>query len=145
MPSDADLTMPYLTVNRQKRGTFDVDVEGHRLLVEDRAAGTGHGAGPSPVELLVTSVATRAASCADAYLARHGYPAAGLQVTCHYRCSVAQPSVVSSIDVTICAPPGLPEDHRADLLRAASRCGAGTTAEVAVMLVVTEEVGAGQL
>jgi putative redox protein len=136
--------MPYLTADRKKRSTFELEVEGHRLVVEDRPAGTGHGAGPSPVELLVSSVATRAASSADSYLARHGYPAAGLRVTCHYRCSAAQPSLVSSIDLTICAPPGLPADRHAELLRSVSRCGADVTADVAVMLVAAQEVAAGR-
>ena len=127
--------MPYLTAARKGRGTFEVDVEGRRLVVDDRPEGsTAHAAGPTPAQLLVSSLAASVASCAEAYLARSGLPAEGLGVTCHYRCAAARPHTVSSVDVTVSVPVELAPDRRSELLRAVGACGRGFP-DVAFMLV----------
>ncbi len=77
--------MPYLTVSHRGHHRFDVDVEGHRLVVDEGTASGGGGAGPTPAQLLAASLAACAAAHADAYLSRYGYRTRGLAVSCHYQ------------------------------------------------------------
>jgi putative redox protein len=133
--------MPYMTVKRQRRGTFEVDVDGHSLVVEDRPAGTGHGAGPTPVEIMVAGLASGVAATVDGYLTRHSFHADGVRVTAHYRLSAARPQRVGSIDLTVNLPPELPAELRAEIQKAIGQCIAGATMpqspEVGVVLVST--------
>lgn len=130
--------MPYLSVNRKRRGTFEVDVEGHRILVEDRPTGTGHGAGPTPGELLISGLVANVAAAAESFLSRNRLRVDGLAVTCHYRCSAAQPHEISSADITLCVPADLPADRRSELMRTVGRCAGPLVPEVAFMLVTQE-------
>lgn len=134
--------MPYLTVKRQRRGTFEVDVGGHLLAVENRPAGTGHGAGPTPVEIMVAGLASSVAATVDGCLAHSSYNAAGILVTAHYHLSEAQPPRVSSLDLTVNLPPELPADRRAEIQKAIGQCLIGVTmppsSEVGVVLVAGE-------
>ncbi|HYM95981.1 MAG TPA: OsmC family protein, partial [Candidatus Sulfotelmatobacter sp.] len=81
--------MPYLTVTRKKPHTFDVDIDGHVLVVEDRPAGRGHGMGPTPVELTVAALASGVAAAVDAYLSQRSLRASDVRVSAHYRLSSA--------------------------------------------------------
>jgi putative redox protein len=133
--------MPYLTVKRQKHGTFEVDVDGHSFVVEDRPDGTGHGAGPTPVELMVAGLASTVAATVDTYLAHDSYPAAGLHVTARYAVSTAQPDRVSSIDLTVNLPE-LAADRLGEIQGLIGQCIAGVTMprppDVGVVLVAGE-------
>lgn len=133
--------MPYLTVKRQRRGTFEVDVDGHLLIVEDRPAGTGHGAGPSPVDIMVAGLASSVAAAVDDCLAHNSHLDAGLHVTAHYRPSTEQPHRVGSVDLTVSLPE-LPADRVAEIKGAIGQCIAGVTMaqspEVGVVIVGDE-------
>jgi len=114
--------MPYLTVAHRGTHRFEVNVEGHRLMVDEGAAAGGTGAGPTPTELLAASLASCAAAYAETYLRAHGHSTAGLMVACHYRLSADQPARVAAMDVTVTAPEDLAVDHRRALLRAVEQC-----------------------
>jgi putative redox protein len=122
--------MAYLTVSRRSQHSFEIKVEGHRLIVDARTADGGHDAGPTPTELLVASLAACAASNAEAYLAAHSYAAEGLGIACHYQLSADQPKRVSSIDLTVTVPPAVPAEWHRDLLRAIEQCTVGTTLRI---------------
>jgi putative redox protein len=134
--------MPYLTVKRQRRSTFVVNIDGHALVIEDHPSGTGHGAGPTPVELMVAGYASRVAATVDGYLTHHSLDGDGVRVTAHYRLSAAQPRRISSIDLTVNLPPDLPPDRRAEMQRAIGQCivdaAMPQSPEVGVILVSDE-------
>lgn len=130
--------MPYLTVKRLRRGAFEVDVDGHSLAIEDRPTGTGHGAKPSPVDIMVAGLASSVATSVDDCLAHSSHLDAGLLVTAHYRPSTEQPHRVGSVDLTVSLPE-LPADRMAEIKRAIGQCIAGVTTsqapEVGVVIV----------
>jgi putative redox protein len=119
--------VPYLTVSRRGAHRFEVEVEGHRLTVDEGVAGGGRDAGPTPTELLAASLASCAAAHAEAYLVAHAYATDGLTVACHYQLSHDQPPRVGSLDLTVRAPSSLPDEHRRDLLKAVEQCVVGNT------------------
>ncbi len=97
---------------------FEVAVRGHRLVVDQPDAGD---AGPTPVELFVSGLASCVAVLARRYLERHGVPAQGLSVTADHD-SADRPSRVTSVRLVIRVPGGVPEGRRPGLLAVASRC-----------------------
>lgn len=139
--------MPYLTVSHRGRHRFEVNVEGHQLVVDEGLAAGGRDTGPTPTELLAASLASCMAAYAESYLSSRGYPTAGLVITCHYQLSSDYPRRVSSLDVTVTAPFELAGDHRHSLMKAVENCLVGNTLrmppEIHIMLVAPEEVPAG--
>jgi putative redox protein len=117
--------VPFLTVTHQGSHRFEVNVEGHRLIVDDRAPGTARDAGPTPTELLAASLGSGAAAYAESYLTMHGHSTAGLVVACRYELSTDQPTRVAAIDVTVTTPTDLPIDRRRGLLKAVEQCMVG--------------------
>jgi uncharacterized OsmC-like protein len=119
--------MPYLTVKHRGPHRFDVNVEGHHLAVDEGVAAGGHDAGPTSAALLAASLASCAAAHAEAFLATHGFPTAGLVVTCHYQLSADQPARVASLDVSLCTAALLETRDRLAMLKAVEECMVGNT------------------
>ena len=119
--------MPYLTVTHRGSHRFEVNVEGHRLVVDEGVAADGRDAGPTATELLAASLGSCAAAYAESYLSNHGHSSSGLVVACHYQLSTDQPPRVAALDVTVTAPTGLPADRRLALLKAVEQCMVGNT------------------
>ena len=128
--------MPYLTVTHRGAHRFEVNVEGHRLFVDEGVAAGGRDSGPTPTELLAASLASCAAAYAESYLSTHGFSTAGLAVACHYRLSSGQPSRVAAIDITVTSPAELPADRRRALLKAVEQCMVGNTLRMPPMISV---------
>ena len=128
--------MPYLTVTHRGSHRFEVNVEGHRLLVDDGVAAGGRDSGPTPAELLAASLASCAAAYAESYLTSHGHSTRGLVVACHYPLSTEQPPRVAALDVTVTAPTELPPDRRRALLKAVEQCMVGNTLRMPPMINV---------
>ncbi len=119
--------MPFLTVLHKGGHRFEVNVEGHRLLVDNEVASGGRNAGPTPTELLAASLASCAGAHAEAFLMAHAYPTTGLAVTCHYRLSSDHPPRIAEIDVTVNTPMDVPASQRLALLKAVEQCMEGNT------------------
>jgi len=128
--------MPYLTVTHRGSHRFEVNVEGHRLLVDEGVGAGGRDSGPTPTELLAASLASCAAAYAESYLTSHGHSTSGLAVACHYRLSTEQPPRVAALDVTVTAPTELPVDRRRALLKAVEQCMVGNTLRMPPMINV---------
>ncbi len=122
--------MPYLTVSHRGHHRFEVNVEGHQLVVDEGLAAGGRDTGPTPTELLAASLASCSAAYAESYLSSRGYPTAGLSITCHYQLSTDYPRRVASIDVTVSAPFEVSNEHRASLMKAVENCLVGNTLRV---------------
>lgn len=119
--------MPYLTVTHRGSHRFEVNVEGHHLVVDEGVAAGGRDAGPTPAELLAASLASCAAAYAEAYLSSHRLATAGLSVACHYRLSSDLPSRIAAIDITVTAQESLSTDQRMAMLKAVEDCMIGNT------------------
>jgi putative redox protein len=119
--------MPYLTVTHRGSHRFEVNVEGHRLVVDEGVAAGGRDSGPTPAELLAASLASCAAAYAESYLTSHGHSTSGLAVACHYQLSTDQPARIAILNVTVTAPTELPVDRRRALLKAVEQCMVGNT------------------
>ena len=139
--------MPYLTVSHRGHHRFEVNVEGHRLIVDEGLAAGGRDTGPTPTELLAASLASCAAAYAESYLSSRGYATAGLQITCHYQLSTDHPRRVSALDVTVTAPFEISNEHRRSVMKAVENCLVGNTLRVPplihTMLIAPEEAPVG--
>jgi uncharacterized OsmC-like protein len=117
--------MPHLTVTHLGSHRFEVKVDGHRLMLDDRTG--GRDAIPAPNELLASSLASCAAAHAESYLATHGYSTSDLAVACHYRLTTDHPTQVAAIAVTVTTSIDLSDGRRLGLLRAVEQCMVGNT------------------
>jgi uncharacterized OsmC-like protein len=109
--------MEQMTVRTRGGDRYEIDIRGHRILVDQPTDGGGTDAGPTPTELFVASVASCTAHYAGRFLARHGVDPDGLGVTCSFEFATDRPARVRSIEMTMDVPSALPEDQL-DRLRA---------------------------
>ena len=109
--------MEQMTVRSRGGDRYEIDIRGHRIVVDQPTDGGGTDTGPTPTELFVASVASCTAHYAGRFLARHGVDADGLGVTCTFAFATDRPARVGSIDMTLDVPSGLP-DAQLDRLRA---------------------------
>ncbi|MEV0809593.1 OsmC family protein [Micromonospora sp. NPDC050200] len=101
---------------------YEFAVRDHRVRVDQPVADGGADSAPTPVELLVGSLATCVAFYAGWYLTRHGLGREGLRVSGDYEMAPDRPARVGKIRLTVHVPPSLPADRRAALLAVASHC-----------------------
>jgi putative redox protein len=95
-------------VVKHSAGTkYVATVRGHEVRVDQPLADGGTDGAPSPVELFVVSLATCVAYFAGQYLERHGVSRAGFTVDAEYR-KTDRPARVSSINLRVIVPAGLP-------------------------------------
>ena len=122
-------TVTGVGVNQVSGPAFSIQVGAHRLLVDQPADAGGQDAGPTPTELFVASLAACTAHYAYAYLHHHGLPDTGIAVACGFEWSAGPPARVATIELELRLPDGLPEERRAAVLRAASRCAVHSSIE----------------
>lgn len=111
------------TVLVEHRGgdRFDVAVRGHLLHVDQPVDVGGDDTAPTPTELFVASLASCVAFYARRYLHRHGLPTEGLAVSAGYVLG-SRPARVTTLEVRLTPPQGLPVERREALLAVASHC-----------------------
>lgn len=99
---------------------FETIVGRHRIITDQPASGGGADAGPSPPELLLTSLGACAGHYAAEYLNTRSLPASEMEI----RVSAAKdasPARLASFRITVNVP-GIEERHRQGLLRAVKTC-----------------------
>ena len=111
-----------VTVHHHYDDEFAVLVRDNLIHVDQPIDAGGGDAGPTPTELFVASLAASTAFNVRRYLARHGLPADGLDVTAAYAASDRPPARVTGITVRITPPAALPEQHRKALIAVAEHC-----------------------
>ncbi|MBB5801163.1 putative OsmC-like protein [Saccharothrix ecbatanensis] len=112
----------------------------HRLRTDQPRDSGGRDAGPSPVELLVASMAACTAFYAGRFLDRHGETRHGLSVTARYR-TVSDPLArIAEVSLTVRVPQGLSERHRTALLAVVRHCTVHNTLRRApeILIELTE-------
>ena len=111
-----------LDVTHVDGDAYEVDIRGHRLLVDQPVDAGGTDIAPTPVELFAASLATCVAFYAGRYLRRHGLPRKGLRVRSEFTMATDRPARVDSVRVVVVPPPELPARRHAALLAVASHC-----------------------
>lgn len=116
---------------------FTAEARGHKIVVDQPVEDGGEDTAPTPVELMVASLATCVAFYARRYLKRHDLPTDGLEVSVDWGL-VKGPARLGPVSVVVTVPAGVPEDRRDALLTMASHCTVHNTLrqppEVAITL-----------
>jgi uncharacterized OsmC-like protein len=113
--------MPALTVSHLGADRFAVQVRDHEVLVDQPLDAGGQDSAPTPLELMLASLASCVGYYARKYLARHGLPEDGLAVAASGEVG-GRPVRLTSIEVSLTVPEGVPEERRGALLAVASAC-----------------------
>ena len=117
---------PPMTVTHQGGDRFEITVRGHTVTVDQPDAMGGEDTAPTPTELFVASLASCVAFYARRYLSRHDLPVEGLRVEASYEMGT-KPSRVSSFDVKVHLPEGVPEDRHKPLFAMVNACTVHST------------------
>lgn len=113
--------MASLQVTHVAGDQFSVAVRGHVIVVDQPVGDGGTDSAPTPVELLVASLASCVGHYAHRYLQRHGLPTEALGVSAEWELATS-PNRVGAVRLELAIPPGVPADRRAALLAVASHC-----------------------
>ena len=115
----ADQTRMLVTHDTGDR--FEIEIRGHRVVVDQPESIGGEDVGPTPTELFVASLGSCVGFYARRYLARHRLDSTGLTVEVAYDMAT-KPSRVGEVTLRVVVPAGVPEERRAGLLAAAGHC-----------------------
>lgn len=116
---------------------YEIEVRGHRIVVDQPPQVGGADTAPTPTELFVASLASCVAFYAGRYLTRHGYSRDDLAVTAEYDLATDRPARVSAVRLTLRVPADLPGQRRPALLAVAGHCTVHNTLTVAPEVDIT--------
>jgi putative redox protein len=101
--------------------TFDINIRGHVVTVDQPVRDGGQDTAPTPTELFIASLASCVAFYARRYLARHALPTDGLAVEATFEMG-AKPARVAGIGLRLIVPEGVPVERLDALLAVATHC-----------------------
>ncbi len=110
-----------MTVRHQGGDRFEIDVRGHRVIVDQPAGAGGGDEGPTPTELFVAGLASCVGFYAERFLRRHSLPVEGLEVRCQFAMDPV-PARVASVQLGVVVPAFLNEPYRRALLAVVDHC-----------------------
>ena len=128
--------MAEMSVSYKGGDRFTAAVRGHLIQVDQPETDGGEDSAPTPVELLVASLATCVAHYARRYLRRHDLPTDGLSVDAQWEI-VTGPARLGPVTITLTVPEGVPDDRREPLLKMASHCTVHNTLDQAPEVSIT--------
>jgi len=111
-----------IRVEHRRDDRFDIAIGHHLVHVDQPLVDGGGDTGPTPTELFVAGLASCVAHYARRYLHRHGLPTDGLAVTATFAWATDRPARLSTVDLDIAIPAGVPADRHDALLAVASHC-----------------------
>jgi putative redox protein len=114
---------------------YVVRLRDHTVTTDQPLPGGGD-AGPSPVELLVGSMAACTAFYAGRFLDRHGLSRDGLAVTAGYRMASDPQRRVADVLLDVTVPAGLPRHRRTALLAVLQHCTVHNTLRRAPEIII---------
>ena len=124
-----------MVVTYEGGATFAAQIRGHRLLVDQPAAGGGADSAPMPLELLGASLGTCVALYVQRFCQARGLPYEGMAVEVE---AIGAQGRIGRFDVRVKLPEALPAQYAQLLERVARSCPAHNTlvsgAEVAVQV-----------
>ena len=118
--------MPALTVSHLGADRFAVQRRDEGVHVDQPSDAGGEDTAPTPLELMLASLASCVGFYARRYLARHGLPEEGLTVAATADVG-DRPARVTTIEIALTVPEGVPAARRDALLAVASACTVHTT------------------
>lgn len=130
---------PPIVITYNEGVSFTAHIRSHRIVTDQSERGGGIDSGPSPVELLATSLGSCIAFYVQQFCAARNLPYEGMRVEVELRSAKAPPRVEQFI-VRVIMPDEIP-DHYAQLLkRVAETCpvhntlspGSNVTIEIGV-------------
>jgi uncharacterized OsmC-like protein len=113
--------MDLITVTHRTGPEFTVQVRGHEVTSDMSEKEGGRDAGPSPVELLASSLGACIAMMVQTYCDRHGYTDGDVGVSLTLELADG-PKRVGGIVVDVELPDGVPEDKKEVIRRMAQLC-----------------------
>jgi len=113
--------MNEMTARHQGGDRFEIDVRGHRMIVDQPAGVGGKDEGPTPTELFIAGIASRVGFYAERFLRRHSLPVEGLEVRCEFTMD-PDAARVSSVLLRVVVPAFLDETRRRALLAVVDHC-----------------------
>jgi putative redox protein len=113
--------MNEMTARHQGGDRFEMDVRGHRMIVDQPAGVGGNDQGPTPTELFIAGIASRVGFYAERFLRRHSLPVEGLEVRCEFTMD-PEAVRVSLVQLRVVVPAFLNEAHRRALLAVVDHC-----------------------
>ena len=111
--------MPRAVARRRGGYTHDVEVDGHTLVVDERASSGGADEGPSPTRVLAAALASCTAITAEMYAERKGWEVGEVRVDVDMNYDGPVPS---SFTVTLHTPAELSPEQRERLRTIAGKC-----------------------
>jgi putative redox protein len=114
--------MGEITVVHRVDDAFAVLVRDHVVHVDQPYSGGGMDAGPTPVELFVAGLAACAAHYGRRYLAAHGLPSEGVEVSARFAMGAGSPARVARIDLDVRPPVRLREPYGSGFRAAVEHC-----------------------
>jgi len=112
------------TVTRRSGQTYttDIRIRSHELIADEPAEKGGEDLGPTPVELLLASLASCSAITLEMYAGRKGWPLEGVSVEITKEPDPDSPHKADLLRQRITLLGPLDDDQRARLLLIAGRC-----------------------
>jgi putative redox protein len=107
----------------QRRDGFhhEIDVNGHRLVVDEPEEAGGKDIGPSPSALLASALAGCTAITIEMYADRKGWDIDGLEVKADYP-GTPKSGERAKFDVTVSVPEGLDDEQVERIETIANKC-----------------------
>jgi putative redox protein len=100
--------------------THEVEVDGHRLIVDEPEEAGGADSGPSPTRLLTASLAACTAITIEMYADRKGWDLGDVEVAADFR--GAPRGEPARFDVAVKLPAGLSEEQVERIMVIAGKC-----------------------
>ena len=108
------------TAKRRSGHTHDVEVSGHKLIVDEPIEAGGSDLGPSPTRLLAASLASCTALTVEMYADRKGWDLTELEVSAEFERGPR--GECDHFTVTMRLPPGLNTDQLERIRAIACKC-----------------------
>lgn len=112
--------MTVATARRRSGFTHDVEVDGHRLVIDEPDWLGGNDEGPSPSRVLAASLAACTAITVEMYAERKGWDVGALEVRAKHEPD--ERGTIGSFLVTLRLPAGLDEDQIDRIRTIAHKC-----------------------
>lgn len=100
---------------------FDTDIRGHTITVGQPVISGGDDSGPTPPELLATSLGTCVGVYALYFCTKHQIDPIGMEVTTEYS-KAERPARLVDFVVTITLPAGIAEELKEPFLATVEKC-----------------------
>ena len=118
--------MEKITSYYQGNGLVEAHIGKHRITIDKPRQMGGHDHGPTPIELLFTSLATCVNMVISAYCENHDIDAKGIQVDIRYETDDMQ-TKVTEVKVNIEIPRGDIQDREEAIAQVAKLCSVHKT------------------